>query len=142
MALHMMKLVVGPDSLEDFAACQRQYYTTFKGHKANIVRTRHTPRQAQEIVETGGSIYRIIKGYMCCRQRIVGFDQEDTEDGKKCLILTDPEIIRTYPTMRRPFQGWRYLKENSAPPDIGPYIEGQDASTIEMEIELKALGLL
>jgi hypothetical protein len=35
-----------------------------------------------------------------------------------CHIRLHPELIRTAPQARRPFQGWRYLDPKDAPPDL------------------------
>ena len=140
MALHIMKLVVGLDTLTDFAEWQKTERVEYQGREANLVRTRYKPKQADEILESGGSIYRIIKGKICCRQKIIGFENVQTDDGQKCLFLTDTDIIRTVPTPKRAFQGWRYLKEDAVPADIGLYTGDEELS--DMELELRELGLI
>ncbi|MEM9470252.1 MAG: DUF1489 family protein, partial [Pseudomonadota bacterium] len=67
MTTHMIKLVVGLDSLEEFALWQEQERVLFEGQEANIVRTRFKPKKADEILKTGGSIYRVIKSRVVCR---------------------------------------------------------------------------
>ncbi len=146
----MIKLVVGIDTLEDFAEWQAQERVVFDGingeQEANLVRTRYKPKRADEILKTGGSIYRVIKNRIVCYQKIIGFDSyEDPVKGSQSLILTDTEIVQTQSMPYRPFQGWRYFDEAKAPKDREVYVLGQendDAPPPEMEEELKNLGLL
>ena len=142
MALHMMKLVVGMDSLQEFAKWQSHERLDFKGRAVNVVYTRHMPKQVTEILLSGGSIYRVIKGVMRCRQKILGFDRVETSQGTKSIIYTDTEIMRTHPLPKRAFQGWRYLKEDGTPQDVAPYAVGDELPPAEMEAELSELGLL
>ncbi len=144
MALHMMKLVVGIESLEEFAHLQSRSSQKIRylGREVNVCYTRYQPKDAEKILNSGGSIYRVIKGVMRCRQKIVGFQQVQTPMGKKCQILMDTEIIRTHPLPRRAFQGWRYLQPNKAPKDLSPYQAGEILPTDKMERELSELGLL
>lgn len=142
MALHIIKLAVGCDTIEEFARWQASHRHDYNGREVNIIRTRHCPKQADEILSGGGSSYRVIKGMLCCRQQIVGFDRIDTEEGLKTLIYIDPNIIRTQAVPRRAFQGWRYLKAEDAPKDIGIYGIGSDEGSFEMQSELRELGLI
>ena len=142
----MIKLVVGIDTLDAFAQYQDVERVIFDGQEANIVRTRYKPKRADEILDSGGSIYRVIKGRICCRQKIIGFDVSEDLNGKpQCLIMTDTQIMQTHAAHHRPFQGWRYFKEADLPEDRGIYVIGQDEGaqlSPEMEAELKAAGLL
>ncbi|NCQ89239.1 MAG: DUF1489 domain-containing protein [Alphaproteobacteria bacterium] len=145
MSIHMIKLVVGIDNLDDFALWQAQERVMFEGQEANVVRTRFKPKQADDIIRTGGSIYRVIKSRIVCRQEIIGFGSYESMDrGTQCLILTDTDIIQTQSMPYRPFQGWRYLDQAKAPKDRGLYVIGQDndeAPPPEMEEALKEAGL-
>ena len=42
----------------------------------------------------------------------------DADGTRRCAIVMDPEIVRTAPSPKRPFQGWRYLKASDAPMDL------------------------
>jgi hypothetical protein len=140
--INLMKLVVGIDSLDDYKAWQKQDRITYKGQKVNTVHTRNMPKQAEEILASGGSIYRIIKGIMCCRQKIIGFKQIETENGKKTIFFTDTEVIETQPIPTRAFQGWRYLK-GDAPEDKKYNADGTEIlSHLEEEKMLEELGLM
>lgn len=110
MPLHMIKLCVGVsdvDWLEKRAA----------GGQPLIVHTRMTPKRAAEI-EDGGSIYWVMKGSVTCRMPIVDISTRGEGKASMCLIKLSPEVVRTAPQARRPFQGWRYLEPKDAPPDL------------------------
>ena len=141
--IHIIKLVVGLDSLEAFASWQMQERVQYNGQQANIARTRHRPSRADEILSCEGSIYRVIKGNIVCRQRILGFEEDSTPArGKHTLILMDTELIRTVVTPKKAFQGWRYLKPDAAPKDLGPYVPGITDGMSETELDLLEAGLL
>lgn len=141
----MIKLVVGIEDLDVFYHWQREHIYDYDGVPANVVQTRFKAKQADEILKTGGSIYRVIKNKIVCRQKILGFEQmESKEKGTQCLIMCDTEIIQTYSTPKRPFQGWRYLKQEQAPKDRGIYLGDGQREEIppELEAELLESGLL
>ncbi len=145
MAIHIIKLVVGVADMVHFAKVQAAYAVEYQGGLAIPVHTRNRPRREDEILTEGGSIYRVIKNRIQCRQEILGFEEyEDPEKGKRCKIMVSPEIIRTVSIARRPFQGWRYLKPFDAPADIGVYDPAHEPEAIppEMEEELRESGLL
>lgn len=142
MTLHIIKLVVGIDSLADFRQWQARNVTHYKGQNANRVQTRFSPKRAREILEKGGSIYRVISGHIRCRQKLLGFEVgESSERGKYCMMMTETEIIPTFITPRRPFQGWRYLEHKDAPNDL-PHSMSDDDGSGEFLAELKEIGLL
>lgn len=114
--LHMLKLCVGAESVDDLEQWQR-------GRRAAVGDVRHVtrmwPRRGEELL-AGGSLYWVIKGLVLARQRIVALRPEDGEDGvRRCALVLDPVLVRTEPQPRRPFQGWRYLAPADAPPDAG-----------------------
>ena len=92
----------------------------------------------------GGSAYRVIKGKMCCRQKILGFETIGEGREKRCRIYVSPEIIETYHTPHKAFQGWRYLKPADVPPDIGPYDPDNQSDALPPELaqDLRDAGLL
>lgn len=138
-----MKLVVGMDNLEDFYNWQQNEIFDYHGQRALPCWTRYQPKEAENILREGGSIYRVLKNRIQCRYKILGFEIVETSIGKKCMIVQDAKMIQTISTPRRPFQGWRYLKVSDIPADIGPY---DPANTQEipkdMEQDLKEAGLL
>ena len=142
MGIHLIKLVVGLDNLDDFAEWQRKTRMEYEGRQANAIWTRHRPKRADELLN-GGSAYRVMKNRILCRQRIIGFEEgHDPVKGKMCLIMVEPEIIQTLSKPKRPFQGWRYLKLEQAPRDKGVFLPGSDRPDPEMERELRSAGLL
>jgi hypothetical protein len=142
MTLHLRKLCVGAESLEDLARWQAGR----RRHGADRLwhRTRSWPRRHAEILRDGGSLYWIIKGAMVCRQPILGFEPEahpDPDEKPYCRILLDEPLIPTEPWPHRPFQGWRYLKAAEAPPDLAQAGAGEDALPPALAAELRALGV-
>lgn len=142
MSIHLIKLVVGISDLHGFAEVQARDVVEYNGQPANRIWTRHKPKREEELIERG-SVYRVIKNRIQCRQRILGFEYvQHPVKGKMCVIMVAPEIIRTVPTPKRPFQGWRYLKPEDAPADLGPFHANEERPPPEMEEDLAALGLL
>lgn len=134
-ALHLIKLCVGVDSLDQLTTWGRLE----RGRGATpIVHTRQTPKRADELLE-GGSLYWVIKGVIACRQAIVRIDTIESGAHSRCEIELDDEVVPTAPLARRPFQGWRYLEAKDAPVDLTTgAAEGLPAEVAE---ELRALGV-
>ncbi len=101
------------------------------------VHTRMTPRRAAEL-EDGGSLYWVMKGSVVCRMPIVDISTRGEGKTSQCLIQLAPEVIRTAPQARRPFQGWRYLEPKDAPPDLST----MDAGDLPpgLAIQLREMG--
>lgn len=114
MALHMIKLVVGADTIDDLMAWRGG---NSKPGEPWILRTRMTPKRAAELVD-GGSIYRVFKGVILCRQRILAVNTVGEGVTARCEITLDDTLVRVAPTPRRAFQGWRYLDPKDAPSDL------------------------
>lgn len=135
MPLHLIKLSVGPDTLSDLAAWQKQ---RLKSHRELIHITRHTPKRADEILPNG-SIYWIIKGWLCARQKLLEFRPITYNNMPHCGLVYDKELIRVVPRPHRPFQGWRYFNAKDAPADLAA---GAQELPEAMQRELAGLGLL
>ena len=114
MPLHMIKLCVGCDTVEDLLAWQRD---RVGADEPWILRTRQTPKRAPEMVD-GGSLYRVFKGVILCRQRILDVRTVGEGVTARCEVTLDEDVVRVLPTPRRAFQGWRYLEPKDAPPDL------------------------
>ena len=114
MALHMIKLVVGAATIEDLLDWRRRHSNAGEPW---ILRTRMTPKRGAEMVD-GGSIYRVFKGVILCRQRILAVNTVGEGVTARCEITLDDQVVRVAPTPRRAFQGWRYLEPKDAPPDL------------------------
>ncbi len=121
MALHLIKLCVGIDSLDQL---QGLYTMRIKARLARGARpnpchvTRMTPRRAAEVLD-GGSLYWVIKRVVQARQRIEALEEVIGDDGvRRCRLVLGLDLIPTEPQPRRPFQGWRYLTAADAPADL------------------------
>ena len=149
MAVHMIKLIVGAESLEQYAQWQASQVMDYHGQPAVPCMTRFMPKRADEILRSGGSLYRVMKSRVQCRSKILGFEMVEVEEphggkGKKCMIMQSPEIMTVFNAPYRPFQGWRYFEQGKAPADRGVYVLGQaeDVPPDEMGEALRAAGLL
>lgn len=145
MTIHLIKLAVGVESVEHLAALQSGRLSEARAQaREPVLRhvTRSRPQRADEVVD-GGSLYWVIKRVIQVRQRIVDLQSAVKADGRPaCALILDPGLVRTRPRAHRPFQGWRYLRPEDAPPDGGPGIGGVNALPNEMVQELRRLGLL
>ena len=142
MRVHMIKLCVGISSVEELLSFRERHHYSLPGFEGvvHIHRTRMRPRRTSEIVSKG-SLYWVIKGAIQCRQKIFALKQAVNSEGNSCCdIVMDPNIVRTVPLPRRPFQGWRYLKEADAPADLADG-QGEDADA-RIAVELAELGLI
>jgi hypothetical protein len=114
MALHMIKLCVGCDTVEELIDWRAAHASPGEPW---ILRTRQTPKRAAEMVD-GGSLYRVYKGAILSRQRMLEIRTVGEGAQARCEVTLDPEVVRVLPTPRRAFQGWRYLSPADAPPDL------------------------
>ena len=136
-----MKICVGAKFVEELWFWQQEKLS--KNSNANIVHiTRMRPRRENELLN-GGSIYWVFKGYILARQRILSLDEVRTSDGvMKCSMVLDPDIYLTYPVKKRPFQGWRYLKEEDSPKDFEKFIPGNESFPKDLKLALSELGIV
>ena len=143
--LHLQKLCVGVDSVDELQAWidYRIGQARAAGRPDDYYHTtRMTPKRGDELL-AGGSLYWVIKGAMQCRQAIRDLRPSVGDDGiSRCRIVLEPKAVLTSPRPRRPFQGWRYLKPEDAPPDLGQSSGDAAEMPEEMRRELAALGLL
>lgn len=137
MTLHLVKLSVGSTGPENLARWQsRQVAGGVAQYPYHI--TRMFPRRADELLN-GGSIYWVIQGYYTVRQRLAAIEPVTADDGTtKCRLDLDPELIPVAPHPKRPFQGWRYLPAEDAPPDV----ETAGGDSQQLLRALSELGLL
>lgn len=144
MTLHLQKLCVGVDSFEDLAGWIEETLAiqALRGQPAEQIHTtRMMPSRTEEVLD-GGSLYWVIKGVMCARQRILALRAVTDSNGiSRCQIVLEPELVRTEPRPRRPFQGWRYLKPEEAPGDMRD-ATAETGLPPHLVTELKELGLL
>ena len=138
MPLHMIKLCVGCDTVEDLLDWRA---ADAGAGKPWIMRTRQTPKRAPEMVD-GGSLYRVFKGVILCRQRILHIETVGEGPNAHCEATLDCEVVRVVPAPRRAFQGWRYLPPADAPADLADAHSGVMAMPPQLRRELAELGLL
>ncbi|KQP50480.1 DUF1489 domain-containing protein [Methylobacterium sp. Leaf108] len=146
MALHLLKLCVGPASLDDLVrriAANRTLALAAGLDPAPVHTTRMVPKRAAEIAG-GGSIYWVIKGTVSGRQTIREIAPFTDADGiGRCRLVLDAAVVPVSPRPCRPFQGWRYLEAGNAPPDLGDAAAGDLAEMPEgLRRELSGLGLI
>lgn len=115
----MIKLVVGLDTIEELVDWHKDRAGPW------IMRTRQTPKRAAELLE-GGSLYRVFKGVILCRQPILAVDTVGEGVTARCEVTLAEEVVRVAPTPRRAFQGWRYLMAADAPPDLEAGEHGEE----------------
>jgi hypothetical protein len=136
MTLHILKLCVGAESVDDLV--QWHDLQTRERRRAGldprpVCDTRMAPKQRDAVLD-GGSLYWVVKGVILVRQRILDIVEiRDPVLGSRCEIVLEHRHLRTAPQPRRAFQGWRYLKPEDAPADLG----AQDASGAELPDHLR-----
>jgi hypothetical protein len=140
--LHLIKLSVGTDSIQDLADWQSEQERRFRkaGKPGRIVHTtRMVPKRVTEILN-GGSIYWVIKGQTLARQAIVAIEPfTDAEGIGRCHLVFDKSLVPVAPWPKRAFQGWRYLLPKDAPPDLR---QANGDTPPELARALAELGLL
>ena len=145
MALHMLKLCVGCDSIADLEGWISELMALWRRlgkPEEQSHTTRMVPKRIAEILD-GGSLYWVIKGQVACRQRIT--DIRPFTDGEgigRCHLVLEPVVIAVEPRPCRPFQGWRYMDETSVPRDLGAGGGDLLAMPEELRRELRQLGLI
>lgn len=147
MALHLIKLAVGIETIDHLRERQMQRLAEQRrsGQTPRLrILTRNLPRRAEEIVGAGGSLYWVIKGHVVVRQTITGIEPVTNGEGnRRCAIYLDPTLVAVRPRRSRPFQGWRYLEAERAPPDAGGVApDFAEEAPPEMAAELRELGLI
>jgi hypothetical protein len=143
VTLHLIKLCVGVDTLEDLARWQAKRLADLKKKKKPLElvhATRQTPKRAEELLD-GGSLYWVIKGQIAARQRLIDLRPVTRNGTPHCGIIYEPKLVATARRSHRPFQGWRYLNANDAPPDARD-LKGGKGLPEALKAELAELGLL
>jgi hypothetical protein len=146
MALHLLKLCVGCDSiadLEDWIANSMALWRRLGKPEEQMHTTRMVPKRVDELL-AGGSLYWVIKGRIACRQPLKDIRPFTDPTGvSRCHLVLAPVVTPVEPRPCRPFQGWRYLDAASAPRDLSAETAAALAEMPEeMRRELAGLGLL
>jgi hypothetical protein len=145
MALHLIKLCVGCDSVRDLEGWIKQKLKDKRkrGEKPeHIHRTRMVPKRADELID-GGSLYWVVRGELMCRQRIRDVRPFRDRDGiGRCALVLERKVVLVAPRPYRAFQGWRYLSADDAPRDLEKAAPGAAAMPEKLRRELRELGLM
>ena len=144
--VNIVKLAVGIQSVEELALIQRRFLNQpeVDANRGFYHSTKLMPKKHEAIVKSG-SLYWVIKGVICARQKILSITKQEDPDGiKRCKIFLDNSIIKTAPVRKKPFQGWRYLKKNRTPADITDPVTTtfDDDIPLKVQQQLLEVGLL
>ena len=143
--MHMIKLCVGVSTLEELESYRSErahWWGADYGEDVHVHRTRTMPKRREEI-EGQGSIYWVISGIIRCRQPILRLAPAVDEQGRACCdIIMAPDLVRTVPRPKAPFQGWRYYDPQDVPPDLDGNSGFDAEGSMELAEELAKLGLL
>lgn len=132
MPLHLTKIAFRSESPATLRAWLESH-----ADEARLT-TRYVPKRVAELA--GGSLYWIHAGQLVGRSPILGF--QDNGQGRYWIRL-EPCLIAVRTTPKRAHQGWRYLEERDAPPDLGAgEADDRDAMPPAMLGELAKLGLV
>lgn len=100
--------------------------------------TRYLPKRHAEM--EGGSLFWILNHSLIGRSPLIGF--MDNGEGRTWIRLR-PELIAVRSVPKRAHQGWRYLEEKDAPPDLDSVgADGRDEMPAKMLGELMKMGLV
>ena len=132
MPLHLTKIAFQSESPATLKAWLESH-----ADEARLT-TRYLPKRLEEM--EGGSLYWIHGHALVGRSPILGF--QETGQGRYWIRLA-PRLIPVRAMPKRAHQGWRYLEDKDAPPDLG----GGEADDLEamppaMLNELARLGLV
>ena len=146
MPLHLIKLSVGTDSIEDLEDWIKLKLAEQKKRGVRKPERFHTtrmvPKRTEEILG-GGSIFWVIRGEILCRERLLAIRPFTDKDGiGRCRLVMDGKLMLVQPRPFRAFQGWRYLAASDAPRDLDRAAPGAAKMPEDMRRELRDLGLL
>src|SRR6185437_14854804 len=110
--LHLIKLCVGVDSVEELARWQKQRLAEKKS-----------------------------KGQIAARQKLLALRPLTREGVPHCGLVYDKKLVPVVRRPRAAFQGWRYLDPKDAPADVSA-LKGAKGLPEAIQQELAALGLL
>ena len=145
MSLHLIKLCVGCDTIQDLEDWIEENQANFRRLRRPYEQTHTTrmvPKRCDALLD-GGSLYWVIRGQVACRQRLLCVRPfTDGEGIGRCHLVLDPVVIAVEPRPCRPFQGWRYLEAQDAPRDLTRRSGDLAVMPETMRRELAELGLL
>jgi hypothetical protein len=141
---NLVKLCVGVSTIADLEAWIEETQLLFRRLGRPYEQT-HTTRMMPKRIGAGtteASLYWVIKSQILCRQRILEIRPFiDGEGISRCHLVLEPVVHPVRPRPMKPFQGWRYLTSDDAPPDMTALGANADMPD-ELRRELAGLGLL
>ena len=131
----MTKIAFTAESPADLRAWLESHDPKHGGPGEARLTTRYLPKRVEEMA--GGSLYWIHSHMLVGRSPILGF--ADNGQGRHWIRL-EPRLIAVEPRPKRAHQGWRYLEDKDAPPDL----DGDSSAELPPALmsELNRLGLL
>jgi hypothetical protein len=134
MPLNMTKIAFGAES----PAHLRERLATYAEAGEVRLTTRYLPKRVDEM--TGGSLYWIHAHSIIGRSPIIGFMENGA--GRHWIRIA-PVLIPVRGIPKRAHQGWRYLDEKDAPPDLGSgEADARDHMPSKMLGDLMKMGLV
>lgn len=137
MPLNLTKIAYGSESPATLRRWLESQSRSNGGIGEARLTTRYMPKRVAEM--QGASLYWIHSRSLVGRSPIIGF--KENGEGRYWIQL-EPRLIAVQPTPRRAHQGWRYLEQADAPPDIAGGNASLDEMPAEMLSELSRLALL
>jgi hypothetical protein len=145
MTLHLLKLCVGVETisaLESRIAERLKLLSAAKQPLEHVHTTRMVPKRTDELLD-GGSMFWVIKGQLCVRQRLIAIRPfTDAQGIGRCDLVLEPVLVPVLPRPFRAFQGWRYLDAESCPPDLAGDFAGAAEMPEHLRYALRELCLL
>ena len=141
--VNLVKIAVGVTTVEELILRQTEFLKKIndKNFPYFYHSTRMMPKKYEDII-SNGSLYWVIKGAICARQKVLDIVKfEDTDGKKRCKIFLAAEIVKTKPVRKRPFQGWRYLKKHITPEDLNEPIKTTFDSNIPLDVQKQLLEM-
>jgi len=136
MPLSMTKIAYGSESPATLRAWLESQGDG-NGAGTALMTTRYLPKRHEEMA--GGSLYWIHQHVIIGRSPLIGFEQRP--DGRWWIKL-EPRLIPVHPKPKRAHQGWRYLSEQDAPPDLDAGLAEGELLPAKLVGELTKLGLV
>lgn len=144
MPVHLLIVSVGMASVRQLRDAQSR--RLIAGPLCHV--TKQWPTREAELLD-GGSVYWVIRGHIAARQRVTAFEKLYDQEGLKCGLILDPELVETELVPCGPHQGWRYLEPANAPRDLRDLVaesradeDSEGELSEKMAAELRALGLI
>jgi hypothetical protein len=138
MPLNITKIAYGAESTQTLTAWLERGARENGGPGYALMTTRYLPKRVSEMA--GGSLYWIHGNVIAGRSPILGF--QENGEGRYSLHL-EPRFIHVRKKPKRGHQGWRYLEEKDAPPDLtGGKSDGSEQMPSHLLVELTKMGLV